>query len=173
MPILRPPYGLSYKRGDRTSANRSNGLVSSSQFIGIAGSFQNVAQVGSSFYGPSGSRRIRAETRVDVGHLGIYAPAFFGYSSAEVILNLRILDGSRVVAHDRRSLGRAISAVFWNSEIEASDLRVTLAAEFTGGGGRRYSTHVELETWVGAGGPFAYASTYCWANVDHINVRVL
>jgi hypothetical protein len=171
--VLRPPYGLNYKRGDYTVANRDTGYLYSSHSALFAGSFQNVAQVGSAFYGPSGSRRIRAEAKVDVPGFMVYTPALFGYASAEAILNLRIMDGSRVVAADRRSLGRAIAALFWISEVKAYGLSLTLATEFVGGYGRQYSTHVEVETWVGAGGPGAGALASCSAYVREINVRVL
>ena len=173
MVALVAPYGLNYKRGDTTTADRSTGRLYSYQFIAIAGSYQNVAQVGSAFYGPSGTRLIRAEAVIDVGWFRVWTPAFFGYSSAEAILNLRIMNGSQVVAHDRRSLGRAIAAVFWNSEITARDLSITMATEFWGGSGRQYSAMVEVETWVGAGGPYAYATASCSAKVRQIDVRVL
>lgn len=173
MPLLQAPYGLSYKRGDYTVADRTSGRLYSSQMMMYAGSWQNVAQVGSAFYGPSGNRRIRAEARVDIPYYSVVAPAFFGYASAEAIINLRVMDGSRVVASDRRSLARAIAALFWYTEFRASNVSLTLAAEFWGGYDRQYSTHVEVETWVGAGGPGAGALASCSAYVREINVRVL
>lgn len=172
--ILRPPYSLNYTQGSGwLTANPTTGRISSSQMLTFIGSSQAIAQVGSAFQGPWSTRRIRVEATVRVEYYSLFTPAFFGYASAETIMNLRVMDGSQVVAHDRRSLGRAIAAVFWITELKGGPFTIFMAAEFYGGGGRRYTANVDVETWVGAGGIGAGANASGYAVAEEIRVQVL
>jgi hypothetical protein len=146
------------------------GQVSSYQAPVFAGPWQNVAAVGSTFGTAPGVRRIRAEALTHVPRYSLLAPAFGGYASAEAIINLRVLDGSRVVASDRRGLGRAISVLFWPSEVKGAGY-YTLACEFDGGEGRTYSVWAELETWAGGGG-VAAVTAGAYAYVRQIVIRM-
>lgn len=172
MTLLLPPYGLNWTQGSYTNADRNTGRLTSWHSTIYAGVFQNVAQVGSAFYGPSGTRRIRVEARVTVNSYRLWTPAALGYASSEAILNLRVMDGSNVVAHDRRSLARALAVVFWNTELKGGPFTLTMATEFSGGGGRQYSAHVDVETWIGSGG-LAAASADCFATVHQIDTRAI
>lgn len=49
---------------------------------------------------------------------------------------------------------------------------MTLATEFVGGGNREYTAHVDLETWIGAGGSCG-ASAQASATVEQIVIRVI
>ncbi|KAB7744457.1 hypothetical protein GA707_07465 [Nostocoides sp. F2B08] len=172
--ILRPPYALNYTQGSGyLRADPGAGRLANSQTIHFIGSSQSIAQVGSGFQGPSGTRRIRVEATVRVDSYFLFTPALIGYASAETIMNLRVMDGSRVVAHDRRSLGRAIAAVFWVTDLRGGPFTLYMAAEFWGGGGRQYSAHVDVETWVGAGGIGAGAIASGYAVAQEFRVRVL
>ncbi|KAB7746567.1 hypothetical protein GA707_03530 [Nostocoides sp. F2B08] len=172
--ILRPPYTLNYTQGSGyLTADRNSGRLWSLQSLSFLGSSQAIAQVGSAFQGPAGTRRIRVEATVLVNHYSAFTPAFFGYASAESIINLRVMDGSRVVALDRRSLARAIAAVFWMTDLRGGPFTIAMATEFWGGGGRQYSAHVDVETWVGAGGIGAGAVASGSAVAQEIRVRVI
>ncbi len=172
MTLLLPPFGLNWTLGNYTSANRTTGKLYAGDFAVLAGSSQAIAQVGSAFYGPYGTRRIRVEAKVTVDRYRVTAPAFLGYASAEALLNLRVMDGSQIVAHDRRSLARAIAVLFWVSELKGGPFTVSMATEFYGGGNRQYSAHVDVETWVGGGG-FVGPDASCSATVHQLDVRVL
>lgn len=172
MTRLTAPYGLNWTKGHTTTADRATGKLYSKHSMIYAGSFQNVAQLGSTFYGPSGTGKIRVEANVTVNAYELSAPAFFGYASAEAIVNLKVMDGSKIVAKDRRSVGRAQSVVFFWSVVKGGPITFTLATEFTGGLGRQYSAHVDVETWIGGGGVTGLMAK-CDAKVNHIDVRAL
>lgn len=172
--LLRPPYGLNYTQGSGyLTADRNTGRLWSLQSLSFIGSSQAIAQVGSAFQGPSTQRRVRVEATVLVNHYSVLTPAFIGYASAETIINLRVMDGSRVIAHDRRSLARAIAAVFWMTELKGGPFTIFMATEFWGSGARHYSAHVDVETWIGAGGIGAGALASGSAVAQEIRIRVI
>jgi hypothetical protein len=91
-------------------------------------------------------------------------------------VNLRVLDGSRLLRSSRLSLSRTIGAVFWLSSHGGSGV-YPLSCEFDHpvGNPRSYVAWAELETWAGGGGVFlvspAIASGNC--TVERITVTLI
>ncbi|TQM63665.1 hypothetical protein [Humibacillus xanthopallidus] len=86
------PYTLGSTTGSAT-ADRNTGRLSNYNFL-MVGSQQQLASVGGSFAADAAVRRIRVETVVDASYY-TQIGAIWGYASAEVILNLKVLDGAR------------------------------------------------------------------------------
>jgi hypothetical protein len=144
------PYTLGSTTGSAT-ADRNTGRLSSYNDV-MVGSQQQLASVGGSFAADAAVRRIRVETIVDASYWTNIG-AIWGYASAEVILNLKVLDGATLRGSQRLSLVRTISAVLWVSSDSGSGA-YTLACEFDHAYGtpKTYAALVELETWAGGGG---------------------
>ncbi|TQM57828.1 hypothetical protein [Humibacillus xanthopallidus] len=144
------PYTLGSTTGSAT-ADRNTGRLSSYNNV-MVGSQQQLASVGGSFAADAAVRRIRVETIVDASYWTNIG-AIWGYASAEVILNLKVLDGATLRGSQRLSLVRTISAVLWVSSDSGSGA-YTLACEFDHAYGtpKTYAALVELETWAGGGG---------------------
>lgn len=168
--ILRAPYQLLWTQGEKTRVDLNAGKILSYQGWMAAGWFQNIAQLGSAFRAPWATRTIRVVAWVNVPLMWVTAASTIGYASAEALVNLRVQDGSRLIASDRQSLARAISFL-WVSHYSGSR-RLMLATEFSGGGNREYSAHVNVETWVGAGG-HAVAVSNVEAIVEHIEIQFI
>lgn len=144
------PYTLGSTTGS-ASADRNTGRLSSYNNV-MVGSQQQLASVGGTFVADAAVRRIRVETVVDASYWTSIG-AIWGYASAEVILNLKVLDGATLRGSQRLSLVRTISAVLWVSSDSGSGA-YTLACEFDHAYGtpKTYAALVELETWAGGGG---------------------
>jgi hypothetical protein len=168
---LSAPYTLSSAVGG-ASANPANGQLYSYNWVNV-GSNQQLASVGSTFYADPTVRRIRIESIVDISY-GTLVYACWGYASAETLLNLKVLDGTQLMASNRLSLARSIGAVFWTSEINGSGAYM-LSCEFNHSYGtpRNYAAIAELETWAGGGGLFVVspARAYGW-NCAPRNINV-
>ena len=172
---LTAPYGLHWSGGGAT-AEPATGRVSSFNTVYV-GVNQQLAAVGSSFLAESNVRRVRVETTINVGSFYTSVGACWGYASAEVIINLKVLDGSNLVSSDRRSLSRSIAVILWISSHSGSG-RYTLSGEFDHSFGtpRNYTTMAELETWAGGGGVLLLspASAYVYSTtVERINVTLI
>lgn len=77
-----------------------------------------------------GVRRVRVYVTLEPTAYRANALNIGGYSSAEAIVNLRLLEGARVLASDRISLGHAF--VVWIGDSHVGATRpVTLQCEFT------------------------------------------
>jgi hypothetical protein len=144
------PYTLGSTTGSAT-ADRNTGRLSSYNWL-MVGSQQQLASVGGSFAADGAVRRIRVETVVDASYY-TQVGAVWGYASAEVIVNLKVLDGATLRGSQRLSLVRTIGAVLWVSSDSGSGA-YTLACEFDHAFGtpKTYAALVELETWAGGGG---------------------
>jgi len=94
----------------------------------MVGSQQQLASVGSSFFADASVRRVRVESVVDANY-GTSIGADWGYASAEVLINLKVLDGTQVKGSNRLSLVRAISAVLWIVS-DSGAAAYTLSCEF-------------------------------------------
>lgn len=148
--VIPKPYTLGSIKG-RATADRNSGRLSSYNSP-LAGSQQELASVGGPFVADASVRRIRVETVVDARYY-TNVGAIWGYASAEVIINLKVLDGATLRGSQRLSLVRTISAVLWVSSDSGSGA-YTLACEFNHAYGtpKTYAALVELETWAGGGG---------------------
>jgi hypothetical protein len=147
---LPKPYTLGSTTGSAT-ADRNTGSLWNYNSL-LVGSQQQLASVGGSFAADAAVRRIRVETIVDASYWTNIG-AIWGYASAEVILNLKVLDGATLRGSQRLSLVRTISAVLWIASDSGSGA-YTLACEFDHAYGtpKTYAALVELETWAGGGG---------------------
>ena len=148
--VIPKPYTLGSTKGKAT-ADRTTGRLSSFNSP-LAGSQQELASVGGPFVADASVRRIRVEATVDARYY-TNVGAIWGYASAEVIINLKVLDGATLRGSQRLSLVRTISAVLWVSSDSGSGA-YTLACEFNHAYGtpKTYAALVELETWAGGGG---------------------
>jgi hypothetical protein len=78
-----------------------------------------------------------------------------GNASAEILINLKVLDGTRLRGSNRLSLPRSIAVVFWASSIDGSGAyMVSCESDHPYGTPHNYAALVELETWAGGGGLF-------------------
>ena len=164
------PYTLGSTKSGAT-ADRNTGRLFSNNHVEV-GNQQQLASVGGTFVADAAVRRIRVETIVDASFFNVVG-AIIGYASAEVILNLKVLDGATVRGSQRLSLLRTISAVFWVSSDSGSGA-YTLACEFDHAYGtqRTYAALVELETWAGGGGLFVVSPATAYGDATPRNVTV-
>lgn len=156
--------------GDST-ADRNTGRLWSYNSL-MVGSQQRLASVGGSFAADAAVRRIRVETVVDASYWTSVA-ATWGYASAEVILNLKVLDGATLRGSQRLSLVRTISAVLWVSSDSGSGA-YTLACEFDHAFGtpKTYAALVEVETWAGGGGVLVISPATASGTATPRDIRV-
>lgn len=164
------PYTLGSTTG-KASADRNTGRLWSYNWL-MVGSQQELASVGGSFAADAAVRRIRVETVVDASYWTSLA-ATWGYASAEVILNLKVMDGATVRGSQRLSLVRTIGAVFWIAGNSGSGA-YTLACEFDHAYGtpKTYAALVELETWAGGGGVLVVSPSTASGTATPRNVTV-
>lgn len=167
------PYTLGSTKSGAT-ADRNTGRLYSYNHVEV-GNQQQLASVGGTFYADAAVRRIRVETVVDASFWNVVG-AVWGYASAEVILNLKVLDGATVRGRQRLSLLRTISAVLWVSSDSGSGA-YTLACEFDHAFGtpKTYAALVELETWAGGGGVLVVspATACCTATPRNVTVTLM
>ena len=100
-------------------------------------------------------RRMRVSATLDpVSYFVTGLSILAGYSSSEAIVNLRVMEGSRVVASDHINLGRVVTVLFGAGPLSGSR-PVTLQCEFTRSAPddpTTYTLIAEIEGWAGAGG---------------------
>jgi len=164
------PFTLGSTRSGAT-ADRNTGALRSYNHVEV-GNQQQLASVGGTFTADAAVRRIRVETVVDASVYNVVG-AVWGYASAEVILNLKVLDGATLRGSQRLSLLRTISAVLWVSSDSGSGA-YTLACEFAHAYGtpKTYAALVELETWAGGGGLFVVSPATASGTATPRNVTV-
>jgi hypothetical protein len=109
---LRPGYPLSAQSAPRSGgyalANAGTGRIYADEsLLVLAGSFRSssLASVGASFRVPAGMRRVEATVSPAVAFF-LRAHTLTGAGAAEVTLEIRVLDGTRVVARQRRTVAR-------------------------------------------------------------------
>ena len=149
------PYTSSGTQGAGARAGTDGNLLIE-RSVTFAGSEQTLAHITQDLNVDSGYRRVVVEATVRAFRYHTHADALFaGYSSAEAIINLRVLEGTRVVASDRVSVARSRVFMFgWDTRRRSIPER-TLRCEFvrpSAGEVGRYTVVVEFEGWVGAGG---------------------
>lgn len=153
--ILSAPYTSAGTSGDYSRAVAATGDLYLYANVEFAGSIQKVAFISQTLPVERGIRRVRVSATLDPVYYyvaGYSAPP--GYSSAEAIVNLRVMDGSRVVASDRISLWRLVTAVVGGGATSGSR-PVTLRCEFTRPSpddATTYTLIADIEGWAGAGG---------------------
>src|SRR5262249_23642721 len=118
--VLAAPYQLQATLGVEASADSYSGRIGDDNWIYEVGSSQHRAWVGWSFQADANVVHIRVEGTIHTLSIYAYALAIFGYASAEIILNLKVLDGTRLVGSSRLSVLRVISVVAWMSAVYAS-----------------------------------------------------
>src|SRR2546423_1714857 len=96
--VLSAPYTSAGTSGDETHANAATGDLDLFNNVIYAGSVQNIAFISQTLPVERGIRRLRVSATLDpvsyyVSGLSVLA----GYSSSEAIVNLRVMEGSRVV----------------------------------------------------------------------------
>ena len=150
--------------GDDVVSQASTGRLALANEFHVAGSSQKLAFITQDLFVERGMRRIRVFARFDPTTFGTFANALLGYSSAEAIVNLRLLDGSTVVASDRLSLSRSVVFAIGSNRIEGAR-PVTLQFDYTRPAPDDETTYTlvaEIEGWAGTGGlsdAMMYANT--------------
>jgi hypothetical protein len=158
---LSAPFTSAGTSGASTvGANAATGDLDLFNQLGFAGSVQKVAFISETLSVERGVRRVRVSATLDpVRYYANGLSIGAGYSSAEAIVNLRVMESSHVVASDRVSLARLVTAVAGYGSSEGSR-PVTLGCEFTRpipDDATTYTLIAEIEGWAGAGG-FSEAS---------------
>ena len=153
--VYRAPFTSQGTFGGRSTADRNSGRILVDVAVDFAGSEQRLAFITQNVAVGRGVRSVRASAALDP--VQYYAGAIallFGYSSAEAIVNLRVMEGSREMCSERVSLARAISAVAGFPH-PSGTRPVTLQCGFTRAAPETPTTYhlvAELEGWAGAGG---------------------
>lgn len=171
MAIFTAPFTSEGHVGDDVVSQASTGRLALANAIHVAGSGQKLAFITQDLFVERGMRRIRVFARFDPTTFGTFANALLGYSSAEAIVNLRLLNGSRVVASDRLSLSRSVAAVIGSNRTEGTR-PVTLQFDYTRPAPDDETTYTlvaEVEGWAGAGG-LSDAIVYVNATVRQFQV---
>lgn len=171
MEIFTAPFTSEGRIGGDVVAQASTGRLALANQIHIAGSSQKLGFITQDLFVERGMRRIRVFARFDPTTYGTFANALLGYSSAEAIVNLRLLEGSTVVASDRLSLSRSIAAVIGSDHREGAR-PLTLQFDYTRPAPDDETTYTlvaEVEGWAGAGG-LSDAITYVNATVRQFQV---
>jgi hypothetical protein len=154
MQVLAAPFTSGGTLGEHSYVAAERGEMSLLSYVNYAGSTQRLAFTSQALTAEAGVRRVRVFATLDPVHFNTLAGAFLaGYASSEAIVNLRVMEGSRVVASDRVSLGRAIAAVFGVGGPYGTR-SVTLQCEFTRAtpdDATTYNLIAEIEGWAGAG----------------------
>ena len=148
------PYTSEGHVGDRATASASTGQMSFVNGLAFAGSAQKLAFITQDLPVERGVRRVRVFVTLNPTSYGTTAFNLSGYSSAEAIVNLRLLEGSRILASDRLSLSRSV-AEFIGASDRSGSRSVTLLCEFTRPAPDDETTYTlvaEIEGWAGAGG---------------------
>jgi hypothetical protein len=148
------PYTSQGHSDDRAAADAATGRMSLWNALVLAGSSQKLAFITQDLPVGRGVRRVRVYVTLDPTVYGANAFNLGGYSSAEAIVNLRLLEGARVLASDRLSLGRAFAAAIGDSRVGATR-PVTLQCEFVRPAPDDEATYTlvaEVEGWTGTGG---------------------
>lgn len=150
--------------GDDVVAQASTGRLALANEIHVVGSTQKLAFITQDLFVERGMRRVRAFVRFEPTTFGTFVNALLGYSSAEAIVNLRLLDGSTVVASDRLSLSRSVVTVIGSNRTEGTR-PVILQFDYTRPAPDDETTYTlvaEIEGWAGTGGlsdAMMYANT--------------
>jgi hypothetical protein len=146
------PYEMNAFLGDGAWSRSATGEFGDYNQTWV-GSTQHLASVGSTFFADKSIRRVRVEATVNLPYYYTVIGAIFGYASAELLLNLKVLNGTQVVGSNRLSLLRQWGVVFWVTS-QSGGGTYTLACEFNHSYGtpRTYAAIGELETWTGGGG---------------------
>ena len=154
MTIFTAPFTSEGHVGADVVAQASTGRLAFSNETHVLGSSQKLAFITQDLFVERGMRRIRVFARFDPTTFGTFAGTVLGYASSEVIVNLRLLDGSTVVASDRLSLSHSIAAVVGVSHTEGAR-PVTLQFDYTRPAPDDETTYTlvaEVEGWAGGGG---------------------
>jgi hypothetical protein len=151
--VFRAPFTAAGRIGRDSTADTSGslGLFGTAS---VATSFQDLALVSQTVPVESGVRRIRVYATFPQVYYQLTGFVALGYASAEAIVNLRVIEGSRVLASDRVSLGRVIGPVIGGGWPDG-ERPVTLYCEFArdaSGVPATYSLIAEFEGWTGSGG---------------------
>lgn len=170
--ILRSPWRITGAVGDHATANPMGNLTVFATAAG-AGLTHQMAFVGAPFWIDPGVTRIHAVVtfRPAAFEVRAFSLFLFGYSSAEAIVNVRIMEGSQVVATEHLSLAREITAVFGWGERNESPL-ITLNCDYTRPNPQAtsaYTVVAEAEAYVGAGG-FSGARVWMHPYVQEIRI---
>ena len=156
MAVFTAPFTSEGHVGGDVVAQASTGRLAFSNEIHVLGSSQKLAFISQDLFVERGMRRIRVFARFDPTTFGTFAGTVLGYSSAEAIVNLRLLDGSTVVASDRLSLSRSVAAVIGCNHTEGAR-SVTLQFDYTRPAPDDETTYTlvaEVEGWAGGGTGF-------------------
>jgi hypothetical protein len=148
------PYSSEGHVGEHANADAATGQLSLVNGLALAGSSQKLAFITQDLPVERGVKRVRVFVTLNPTSYGTHAFNLSGYSSAEAIVNLRLLEGSRIVASDRLSLSRSVAEFIGASDREGSR-SVMLQCEFTRPAPYDETTYTlvaEIEGWAGTGG---------------------
>ena len=132
---IRPPYTGSGTAGtDGLLANAwasgAEGSLQVNTATIVGGGIQTRAFVTQNLSVRGGVRHLRVAVDFNDIYFFTSADSLFASASAEAVVNLRLLDGSRVVASASRSLGRAVTTFFGFGGPSGTVSSLTLVCEF-------------------------------------------
>jgi len=151
---LPAPFTSSGTSGSKNKAFANNGFLYAEGKTTFVGSVQSRSFITQSLAVPAGVNRVSVSANFSEFRWSLIVAVILGYGNVESILNLRVMDGSRVVASDRISLKRvSVPAAGWVQEsgTETQSLRCEFNRERPGDI-VTYTLIAELEIWAGGGG---------------------
>jgi len=171
--VLRQPWPVRGTSGERSTANPQGNLTLFATAAG-AGESHQMAFLGAPFSIEPGVTRFRATALYTPAEFEVRAFSLFifGYASAEAIVNIRIMEGSRVVASGHTSLTRERAAVIGWAELNDSP-RVVVSCDYNRPDPQASSTYTvvtEIEAYAGAGGS---AGARVWMNAFVNEIRIV
>jgi len=122
-----------------------------------------------------GVRRVRVSATLDPFYYSNGAGGVAVYASSEMVVNLRVMQGSRIVASERVSLSRIITAVVGLGFTEGvrRNRPFTLQCEFTrpvSDDAATYTLIAEIEGWAATGGFPSFAVANMEAHLQRFQV---
>ena len=164
------PYGITYMTDERAGSVDPSGSIRIMNWLDWVGHAHQAAGVGGAFDVPQGAARLHVTARLSHSW-SCSAYALYGYSSSEVIVHLKVLEGSTAHGDDRRSLGRAIAPLMWLTNVSGrADRELSLIVPSPRSGAHLVAA-VELECWSGCVGGYSFAGSSGRVSVASIEVR--
>ena len=107
--VLSAPFTSAGTLGEHSLSNAARGDMSIGLQVNVAGTAYRLASISQTLAVEPGVERVRVFGAFDPARFVTMAVSTCGYASSEAIVNLRIMEGSRLIASDRISLWRVVS----------------------------------------------------------------
>ena len=154
--ILSAPFTSAGRLGDRSLSNAANGDMSIRLQVNLVGAASSLAFISQTLAVEPGVQRVRVFGAFDPLTFVTGAASSSGYASSEAAVNLRVMEGSRIIASDRISLWRVVSIL--GISYQSGARPVTLECDFTRLEPDEATTYTLIAEIEGLAGALIFAS---------------